>query len=135
MASQSSLNHIYRTVWNEALGAMVAVAENASSNQGSGAAATRPATRLKQSAPTAWPLLGPLAVAIAVGWGLDDKMKTPFTHAVDFSVTRELPGGFVVEAAYVGRFARRLLQPLKGRIPSGLTAISRRNFALNWPSN
>ena len=46
----------------------------------------------------------------AVQWGLDDKLKTPYTHAFDFSVTRELPGGFVAEAAYVGRFARRLLQ-------------------------
>ena len=46
----------------------------------------------------------------AVQWGLDDKMKTPYTHAFDFSITRELPGNFVVETAYVGRFARCLLQ-------------------------
>ena len=31
MAGRASLNHVYRTVWNQALGAMVAVAENASS--------------------------------------------------------------------------------------------------------
>ncbi|GAC1619810.1 MAG: hypothetical protein PVS2B2_06720 [Candidatus Acidiferrum sp.] len=45
-----------------------------------------------------------------ISWGLDDKIKTPYSELVDFSVTRELPGGFVIEAAYVGRFAHRLLQ-------------------------
>jgi carboxypeptidase family protein len=43
-------------------------------------------------------------------YGLDDRLKTPYSEAVDFSFTRELPGGFVLEAAYVGRFAHRLLQ-------------------------
>jgi hypothetical protein len=47
---------------------------------------------------------------IAVSWGLDDKMKTPYSHGINFSIARELPGGFVVEAAYVGRLGHRLLQ-------------------------
>jgi len=42
--------------------------------------------------------------------GFDTQLKTPYSETVDFSVTRELPGGFVMEAAYVGRFAHRLLQ-------------------------
>jgi len=46
----------------------------------------------------------------AITWGLDDKLKTPYSHVVDFSLTRELPSGFVLEASYVGRFAHRLLQ-------------------------
>jgi len=37
-------------------------------------------------------------------------MKTPYSHGVDFSITRELPKQFVVELSYVGRFIRRLLQ-------------------------
>src|SRR5882724_3382037 len=33
-------------------------------------------------------------------------MKTPYSHGVDFSITRELPKQFVVELSYVGRFIR-----------------------------
>src|SRR5205807_10558241 len=32
------------------------------------------------------------------------------SRVIDFSITRELPRGFVVEASYVGRMAHRLLQ-------------------------
>lgn len=46
----------------------------------------------------------------AIYWGLDDKLKTPNSYAFDMSFSRELKGGFVVEAAYVGRLGRRLLQ-------------------------
>src|SRR5713101_5549043 len=52
----------------------------------------------------------PPTTAFAITWGLDDKLKTPYSHVIDFSITRELPHGFVVEAAYVGRMAHRLLQ-------------------------
>ena len=45
-----------------------------------------------------------------ITFGFDDKLKTPYAETVDFSVTRELPGGFTFEAAYVGRFGHRLLQ-------------------------
>jgi hypothetical protein len=48
----------------------------------------------------------------AITWGLDSKMKTPYSEAFDLSVQRELPGGFTVEAAYVGRLGRHLLQSL-----------------------
>jgi hypothetical protein len=47
---------------------------------------------------------------VTTAWGLDDKMKTPYSHVIDFSVSRELPGSFVVDVAYIGRFGRRLLQ-------------------------
>lgn len=50
------------------------------------------------------------AGGFAVTWGLDDKLKTPYSHVVDFSIQRELPSDFVFEASYVGRFAHRLLQ-------------------------
>ena len=46
----------------------------------------------------------------AIAWGLDDKLKTPYSHVVDFSLQRELSSNFVFEASYVGRFAHRLLQ-------------------------
>lgn len=48
--------------------------------------------------------------SFAIGWGIDNSMKTPYSHVVDFSITRELPSHFVLELAYVGRFGRRLLQ-------------------------
>jgi hypothetical protein len=56
------------------------------------------------------PPLGPSDGGFEITWGLDDKIKTPYSHVVDFSLTRELPRGFVFEASYVGRFAHRLLQ-------------------------
>jgi hypothetical protein len=46
----------------------------------------------------------------AITWGLDNKLKTPYSHVIDFSLTRELPSNFVFEASYVGRFAHRLMQ-------------------------
>jgi hypothetical protein len=46
----------------------------------------------------------------AIYWGADDKLKTPYSYGFDLSFSRELPGGFVFEAAYVGRLGRRLLQ-------------------------
>ena len=48
--------------------------------------------------------------AFGIYWSLDDKMKTPYSYALDLSVTRELKGGFTLEVAYVGRISRRLLQ-------------------------
>jgi hypothetical protein len=58
-----------------------------------------------QSFPVALP-----AGAFAIEWGLDDRLKTPYSHVVNFSIARELPRNFVIEAAYTGRFAHRLLQ-------------------------
>jgi hypothetical protein len=49
------------------------------------------------------------SLTIFNGLGLDDKMKTPYSELADLAITRELPGGLVFEAAYVGRFAHRLL--------------------------
>ena len=48
----------------------------------------------------------------AITWGLDNKLKTPYSEAIDLSVQRELPGGWALETAYVGRLGRHLLQSL-----------------------
>jgi hypothetical protein len=45
-----------------------------------------------------------------ITFGFDNNLKTPYSETIDFSVTRELPGGFTFEAAYVGRMGHRLLQ-------------------------
>ncbi len=55
-----------------------------------------------------WPATYPDAFAIT--WGLDDHLKTPYSHVVDFSITRDLGKNYVLETSYVGRFGHRLLQ-------------------------
>ncbi|MGC1784602.1 MAG: hypothetical protein WA708_18935, partial [Acidobacteriaceae bacterium] len=46
----------------------------------------------------------------AITWGLNNRLKTPYSESIDFSVQRVLPGGFTLEVAYVGRLGRHLLQ-------------------------
>jgi len=48
----------------------------------------------------------------AITWGLDNKLKTPYSESFDLSVQRELPGGFTLETSYVGRLGRHLIQSL-----------------------
>jgi Carboxypeptidase regulatory-like domain/TonB dependent receptor len=48
----------------------------------------------------------------AITWGLDNRIKTPYSQAFNLSVQRQIPAGFTVEASYVGRLGRRLLQQL-----------------------
>jgi hypothetical protein len=45
----------------------------------------------------------------AMGISVDGSIRTPYSHVVSAVVGRDLSGGFSVEAAYVGRFGRRLL--------------------------
>lgn len=47
-----------------------------------------------------------------ITWGIDKGIKTPYSEAFDLSVQREIPGGFTLETAYVGRLGRHLLQAL-----------------------
>lgn len=50
--------------------------------------------------------------AFEIAWGLDNNLKTPYQEEFNFSVQRELPGGFIVEGAYVGSLGRHLIQQL-----------------------
>jgi hypothetical protein len=56
----------------------------------------------------------------AITWGIDQSLKTPFAYAFDFSVGRELPRGFSLQVAYVGRLARNLLTQRDLRQPIDL---------------
>jgi hypothetical protein len=47
-----------------------------------------------------------------INHGIDNHLKTPYTEAFNLSIQRELPGGFLIDAAYVGRLGRHLLQQL-----------------------
>lgn len=68
----------------------------------------------------ATPISNPIT-GFAITWGLDDHLKTPYSHAVNFSITRELGHNFTIEAAYVGNFGRRLLQQIDLAMPLDLT--------------
>ncbi len=52
----------------------------------------------------------PNTYGLAIGWGIDDHLRTPYSEVVDFSLTREFAHNFVLETTYTGRFAHRLLQ-------------------------
>jgi hypothetical protein len=58
------------------------------------------------------PSVDPNTYGLAIGWGIDDNLKTPYSHVVDFSITRELARNFVLEMTYTGRFAHHLLQEI-----------------------
>jgi len=58
------------------------------------------------------PSIDPNTYGLAIAWGIDDNLRTPYSHVVDFSFTRDLGHNFVVEATYTGRFARHLLQEI-----------------------
>jgi hypothetical protein len=57
------------------------------------------------------PLTTP-ATDFAITYGIDSKIKTPYSEAYDFSIQRELGAGLTLETNYVGRFGRHLLQSL-----------------------
>jgi hypothetical protein len=43
------------------------------------------------------------------GFMVDTKLRTPYSTTFNFSISRDLPGDFAVETAYVGRVGRKLL--------------------------
>jgi len=43
------------------------------------------------------------------GFMVDTKLRTPYSTTFNFSISRELPGNFTIETAYVGRIGRKLL--------------------------
>lgn len=53
-----------------------------------------------------------LAAGFGIDWGIDNKIKTPYSESFNFSLQRELRAGFTFEADYVGRLGRHLLQQL-----------------------
>ncbi len=88
----------------------------------SGICPTAPCPLVEPAPSGSFPVIPPagLASGYAITWGLDDRLKTPYSHLIDLSITRELPKGFVFEAAYVGRFAHRLLQEEDFAMPANL---------------
>ena len=62
----------------------------------------------------------PYTYGQAITWGVDQSLKTPYSYAFDVSFSRELPGKFAVQAAYVGRLGRNLLTQRDLRQPIDL---------------
>ncbi len=56
----------------------------------------------------------------ALTWTVDDKVKTPYSQAIDLSIQRQITNSWTMEAAYVGRLGRRLLQNLDLATPLDL---------------
>jgi len=72
------------------------------------------------------PSTGPFPRTPEVGgfvytWGLDDKLKTPYSQVFDFSIERDLGRGYSLDVAYVGRLGRRLLSNIDFGMPLDLT--------------
>jgi hypothetical protein len=67
------------------------------------------ATIFEPAPPAGFPVTYPAIEAITSG--LDQNIKTPYSYTFDLSYSRELPGSFQIEVAYVGRLSRRLLTP------------------------
>jgi hypothetical protein len=45
----------------------------------------------------------------AITWGLDSQIKSPYAYTLDLAIQRQLPSGFTLNVAYVGRLSRKLL--------------------------
>jgi hypothetical protein len=48
----------------------------------------------------------------SITWGLDSKLKTPYTEAFNLSVQHQFPKGWTLEVDYVGNMGRHLIQSL-----------------------
>lgn len=60
-----------------------------------------------------FPYAPPTGLAgFSITWGLDSKLKTPYTEAFNLSVQHQFAKGFTLEADYVGNMGRHLIQSL-----------------------
>jgi hypothetical protein len=66
------------------------------------------ATVLRAAPPGGFPQTPPFGL-FAITSSIDDTIKTPYAHTINFFIGRELPRNFVVEVGYVGRRGRTLL--------------------------
>lgn len=57
----------------------------------------------------------------AIANGIDQSLQTPYSYAADLSFERQLPGQMVLDVAYVGHYAHRLLGYDDIAVPMNLT--------------
>src|SRR2546423_1829931 len=77
----------------------------------------------------------------AITAAIDDTIRTPYSEQMDFSVQRQLPHNFTVEAAYIGRLGKHILVNNDLAMPitlvdkdSGMDYFSAANLLLNFSS-
>ena len=80
--------------------------------------------QMNGATPGTFPVTPPSGVdapgGFAIYWGMDNKLKTPYSHVFNFSFTRDLGQGFTLEASYVGRLGRHLLQETDLGLPEDI---------------
>lgn len=65
----------------------------------------------------------------AISWGIDSKIKTPYSHLIDFAISRELTPATSFEIAYVGRLAHNLMSQQDVAMPLNLRAADTDYFS------
>jgi hypothetical protein len=65
----------------------------------------------------------------AIYWSQDSAIKTPYAHAIDFSIAREVRSGSSFELSYVGRMGHHLLEQEDVAMPTNLGAAGTSYFA------
>jgi hypothetical protein len=89
---------------------------------------TIPAQVIPAPPPGGFPAV-PDPTLFAISWGMDSKIKTPYSHLIDFSIQRQLHNGSSLEIAYVGRLAHHLLAQEDVAMPINLSAAGSTYFA------
>jgi hypothetical protein len=89
---------------------------------------TIPAGLLPAAPPGGFPAT-PDPSLFAISWGIDSKIKTPYSHLIDFAVSRELTPSTTLELSYVGRLAHRLMSQQDVAMPLDIRAAGTDYFA------
>jgi hypothetical protein len=100
---------------------------------------TIPSSILLPDPGTGFPATPPAAFAITAA--IDDTIRTPYSEQMDFSIQRQLPHNFTIEAAYVGRLGKHILVNNDLAMPvdlvdkqSGMDYFTAANLLLNYHS-
>ncbi|HKS80429.1 MAG TPA: carboxypeptidase-like regulatory domain-containing protein [Candidatus Acidoferrales bacterium] len=63
----------------------------------------------------------PSSSAFAINWGLDQSIKTPYTHVYNLSLSRQITSNSALQISYVGTVARRLPMQVDLAMPVNMT--------------
>ena len=81
---------------------------------------TTPGCVFGQAPPGGFPVT-PTSGAFAINWGLDQTLKTPYTHIFNLTLAREVTPNSSLQISYVGTVARRLPMQVDLAMPTDLT--------------
>ncbi len=65
--------------------------------------------------------VSPSNTAFAINWGLDQTLKTPYSHVFNLSLSRQFTSNSSLQIAYVGSVGRRLPMQVDLAMPANLT--------------